>query len=630
MLKPAPGQADASPCMTDLSLQDCLGDWETRRLLALESYRVLDTPPEQAFDDLVLLAASHFNVPTALISFVDKRRQWFKAKLNFEASQTSRELSFCQHTIVDHQNILLIADTHRDPRFTDHPAARASPAIRFYAGAPLVSPDKYVLGAICIVDYVPRHDISRDALQVLSALSRQVMAQLEFRRTVALLHEEWRTRKQLESRVARLSWLDEQTGLPKSAIFRRRLRQTIAAPLVEDHDLFAIEITPEHVVREAGDDGLENSLLLVSAERLRSALRIQDSLSHISSGLFLALSERRPRGPSPKRLKKALDAPIFLGEERYFTSSRVGVLHFRPSDYVEAEDAVRDVKLALKAARTSPDGIAVFNKTERAEHLSRLALRRQLCRSLEEKNIPLAYQPICDAFSGHVLAYEALLRWSRPNGEALPAIATLQIAEEAGISIALGKVILRKACVEAASWATSANKVQMNVNVSPAQIGEPGFNQFVRSVLIECGLDAERLCLEITESTLMENRDDALRNINDLRSLGVKVALDDFGTGYSSLSYLRRIPIDAIKIDRSFISGNDGNAKDESIADIEILRMIVSLANSLCLDVTAEGVETTAQLDLVREAGCHRVQGFLVGRPELREHGRPERPGLSC
>jgi len=236
----------------------------------------------------------------------------------------------------------------------------------------------------------------------------------------------------------------------------------------------------------------------------------------------------------------------------------------------------------------------------------RRALEADLEAALSRREFELDFQPILDIGSGRIVGAEALMRWRSPSRGLVSPENFIPVAEETGLIVQLGDWALRKACNVAANWPPD---MRMAVNVSAAQIKSGGFARSVISALAFSGLAANRLELEITETVMMDESDAVLKTLSQLRGLGVRIALDDFGTGYSSLGYLRRFPVDKIKIDRSFTSDLD---KRDTAA---IVRTVIGLGAELGITVTAEGVETEAQLDMLRKAGCGEAQGYLIGVP---------------
>ncbi|TIV66781.1 MAG: bifunctional diguanylate cyclase/phosphodiesterase, partial [Mesorhizobium sp.] len=278
-----------------------------------------------------------------------------------------------------------------------------------------------------------------------------------------------------------------------------------------------------------------------------------------------------------------------------------------PADGQDADTLLTNADMALYRGKSEGRNIyRFFEPGMDAMVRERRALEADLEAALPRREFELDYQPILDIASGDIVGAEALMRWRSPSRGRVSPEDFIAAAEETGLIVQLGDWALRKACGVAVGW---PQEMRMAVNVSAAQIKSGGFARSVVSALAFSGLPASRLELEITETVMMDESDTVLRTLGHLRGLGIRIALDDFGTGYSSLGYLRRFPVDKIKIDRSFIRDLD---RRETAA---IVRTVIGLGAELGITVTAEGVETEEQLDMLRKAGCGEAQGYLIGVP---------------
>jgi EAL domain-containing protein (putative c-di-GMP-specific phosphodiesterase class I) len=257
----------------------------------------------------------------------------------------------------------------------------------------------------------------------------------------------------------------------------------------------------------------------------------------------------------------------------------------------------------------------MYSASMNAEAMARLQLEQQLRKAVEAGEFTIWYQPIVDLDTRRPVAAEALVRWSHPERGLVSPGEFIALCEECGLIVPLGEWILRGVCSQARAWeAAGLGTVRMSVNLSARQLRHDGIVDTVRAILQETGLRPRSLVLELTESMLMEPKGVTGRTIRELADLGVSLAIDDFGTGYSSLSYLKNFPVSTLKIDRSFIAGITTDPDDSAITTA-----IIALARAMELEVVAEGVETEAQADFLRDKGCHRIQGYLVGRPMARE-----------
>jgi predicted signal transduction protein with EAL and GGDEF domain len=314
------------------------------------------------------------------------------------------------------------------------------------------------------------------------------------------------------------------------------------------------------------------------------------------------------------RLRAALAEPVVLANRTISVGASAGVVVAGPQAGCSAEDLLRDADVAMYQAKDHGRGRhELFDAELRSRALRRLQLEEDLRDALHGEQLWIAHQPVIDLGTGAAVSTEALLRWDHPTLGPVSPAEFVPIAEESGLIIPLGMRVLELACTQTAAWRAQLphlGELQVAVNLSARQLADPDLVANVRTVLARTGLPPEALWLEITESMLMHDADGATRILLDLRSCGIRLSIDDFGTGYSSLAYLRRFPVEALKIDRSFVASMHENADDAVIVG-----SVLTLAHSLGLHVVAEGVETQEQLDTLRTLGCDAVQGYFTGRP---------------
>jgi diguanylate cyclase (GGDEF)-like protein len=372
----------------------------------------------------------------------------------------------------------------------------------------------------------------------------------------------------------------------------------------------------------AGDDALR-----LAAQALRGATRGSDVVARLGGDEFV-IAQVALGGPAEavafaERLVSELAAAFTLEGVSASTPASVGVAVY-PSDGATADALLRSADMALYRAKSEGRGaFRTFEASMADELRQRRALQKDLEVAINEGQLTLVYQPQVRVADTSVHGFEALVRWTHPTLGAISPGTFIPLAEEAGLVGRLGEFVLRSACREAASWPQG---LSIAVNLSPLQFSHGDLAALVQTILLETGLPAPRLELEITEGVLIRDINRALHVLRQLKNLGVRIAMDDFGTGYSSLSYLQTFPFDKIKIDRSFISDLDGNAHSRAI-----VKAVVGLARSLGIPVLAEGVETGSQLDVLKSELCDEVQGYLTGRPQpISAYDaviRSERPG---
>jgi diguanylate cyclase (GGDEF)-like protein len=445
-------------------------------------------------------------------------------------------------------------------------------------------------------------------------------------------YEDITERRRFEAHIARLARLDTLTELPNRLMFREQMDEALAridagqpfAILCVDLDNFkAVNDTFGHLV---GD-----KLLQVIGERLRSAIDDGDIIARLGGDEFAILHHGSEPGSVARLAQGLIDAMSkhsFIEGHEISIGLSAGIV-IAPDDGNECDQLMRYADLALYRAKAEGRNTYRFYKPEMsAKMLSRHLLELDLRRALQAGEFGLVYQPQVTLATNELAGLEVLMRWAHPKRGAVSPEEFIPIAEDTGLIASFGAWVLHQACAEAMRW---PGQIRVAVNLSPAQLRDHGFMATVKRTLAETGLPAQRLELEITERVLMQKDETVLSVLHQLRSCGIRIALDDFGTGYSSLNYLRSFPFDRIKIDRSFTADIHRSRGGEAI-----IQAIATLGASLGIDTTAEGVETSEQLDAMRRAGCTEVQGFLLSRPRpasdlpavfsqfLREYQRPD------
>ena len=425
-------------------------------------------------------------------------------------------------------------------------------------------------------------------------------------------HEDITERRRAEMKIAHMARHDALTDLPNRVLLRERLTEALGhvgrgqrlAVLCLDLDQFKnVNDTLGHPI---GDE-----LLRVVADRLRSCVREMDTISRVGGDEFSIIhtnvADANDAERLARRISEVISAPYDLHGHLVMISTSIGIA-LAPADGTEADDLLKNADMALYGAKADGRGVyRFFEPTMDSRMKARRTLELSLRKALERGEFELYYQPAIDLRSEGVRCCEALLRWHHPERGTVSPAEFIPIAEEIGLIVPIGEWVIRRACADAVTW---PENVTVAVNLSPTQLSSANLLPTVLSALAASQLSPNRLELEITEAVLMQNTDATLRTLHQLRALGIRISMDDFGTGYSSLSYLRSFPFDKIKIDRCFVSG-----LDESEQSAAIVRAVADLAESLSMTTTAEGVETLAQLDRVRELGCTEVQGYYYSPP---------------
>jgi diguanylate cyclase (GGDEF)-like protein/PAS domain S-box-containing protein len=418
-------------------------------------------------------------------------------------------------------------------------------------------------------------------------------------------------RKALEARLLHQARHDALTGLPNRTVLTDRLQASLDGAravglltVVAFGDLDRFKFVNDSLGHQAGD-----RLLYAVAQRLADEFRGVDVIARFGGDEFVVVATVKERSAADRlsaRFAAAFEQPFELGLQRpYACTVSVGVSVSTPD--ATADSMLRDADVAMYRAKEQGRGtVASFDERMRSKAQDRLAIEADLAGAIHGREFCVVYQPIVDAENGQVTAVEALVRWDHPTRGRLSPESFIEIAEETGMIVAIGDWVLEQSCRDL----LHAGDVALNVNLSPRQLGEPGLAKRIAAILDRTGFPAQRLTVEITESVLVSDLDLTISTLSRLKGVGIGIAVDDFGTGYSSLNYLSKLPLDILKIDRSFVAG-----LDQPAGDVEIVRAVVALAHALGLSATAEGVETEAQLETLRTFGCDRIQGYLFGRP---------------
>ncbi|WP_240506483.1 putative bifunctional diguanylate cyclase/phosphodiesterase [Thermoactinospora rubra] len=414
----------------------------------------------------------------------------------------------------------------------------------------------------------------------------------------------------LRHQVVHLTFHDGITGLPNRAYFEERTREVLDtgrdAVAVIFLDLDGFTAVNDSVGHASGD-----YLLGQAARRLRAAVRPDDTLARWGGDEFAVLVETEAQSAVDlaERLVRAVSQePFRVADRDVALTASVGVAF--AEDGVPSGDLIRNADVAMaRAKELGGRRVEVFAAHMHADVVRRLEIAADLQRALMEGQFAIEYQPVVDLATSRVTAVEALVRWWR-GSTFVPPEQFLGPAEDTGLIVPLSEWILREACHEVAAWRASSWDIGLSLNLSARQITAPRFVETVEQALADSGLPASALTLEVIEEMLVEDAEETISRLSELRSLGVRLAIDDFGTGYASLAFLRQLPVDMIKIDPSFVSGL---GRDDTLT--LLTRTIVRLGHDLGLIVVAEGIERPEQLELLREMGCTRGQGFLVARP---------------
>jgi diguanylate cyclase (GGDEF)-like protein/PAS domain S-box-containing protein len=422
-------------------------------------------------------------------------------------------------------------------------------------------------------------------------------------------------RKRAEARLAFMAQHDGLTGLPNRNLLRQKMDEMLQHTRRGSDKMAVLMLGLDNfkAVNDTLGHGVGDKLLRGVAKRLRSTLRDEDTLARLNSDEFAIVQSGLTRPEDAvllaRRLLEAVGEPYLLDGHSVVIGASIGIA-MAPGDGDESEKLLKHADMALSRAKNDSRGtFSFFESGMDARAQSRRKIELDLRDAIQGDVLRPYYQPLIDLSNGRITGLEALVRWPHPERGMISPAEFIPVAEETGLISGLGSLMLRSACADAALW---PDDVRVAINLSPLQFRVGNLLSVVMDALKQSGLPARRLELEITETLLLEKSSQVQATLHALRALGVRISMDDFGTGYSSLSYLRSFPFDKIKIDQSFVRGLGTNNDAQAI-----VRAIISLGVGLGVTITAEGVETEAELACLRSEGCHEGQGFLFS------HARP-------
>ena len=434
---------------------------------------------------------------------------------------------------------------------------------------------------------------------------------------------------QTEERIRQLAFIDSLTQLPNRELFKDRL--DVALKLAKRHGrplaLLFLDLDNFKRINDTLGHGVGDLLLQTTAERLKASVRGGDSVSRVEEGeqedsvarlggdeftvLLPEVQHSEDAAVVAERIQANLSRPLTLGGHEILVTPSIGIAVF-PQDGEDSETLLKNADMAMYFAKRQGRNLYRFYDPSLNESaLKRLTMETQLRKAIERNELTLHYQPQLDLLSGRICGVEALVRWTNDLVGTVPPLEFIPLAEESGLIIPIGEWVLRTACQQAKDWREAGMGLErMAVNISVLQFVQPGFTGLVAQILEETGLHPTALELEVTESLLMKDPEGAMHTLHALKTLGVQLAIDDFGTGYSSLSRLKQLPLDRLKIDKSFVREVDTQPSDAAITTA-----VIAMAESMGLRVMAEGVENEPQLCFLKTKRCDEIQGYLLSRP---------------
>ncbi|MCU0570251.1 MAG: EAL domain-containing protein [Oculatellaceae cyanobacterium Prado106] len=529
-------------------------------------------------------------------------------------------MASCGTAACQNESIFVI-DTAQDPRWGNFQELAQQYQIHACWSAPFCAKTGEVLGTFAIAHSVPCQPTPHH-LQILETATY----------LAAIAVERYQAAEQLKQQAL----FDALTGLPNRVLFMEQLKQRLQdiqlrrsnQEMEDGSDEFAVlflDVDHFKLVNDSLGHNIGDQLLIEIVRLIKRCIRAKDTFARLGGDEFAILLDSIEDVTQAQliadRIRAVLSFPLRLSENEVFTSVSIGIAH-SSNDYNQPDELLRDADTAMYRAKASGRAhYAVFDKEMHTHALSRLHMEMDLRHVVEDlflsqtSQLQLYYQPIVCLSDGHILGFEALLRWIHPERGFISPAEFIPVAEETGLIVPIGRWVLHEACHQLSRWREElamGPDLLMSVNVSSRQLLQIDFTSQVNQILKSTQIPTSCIKLEITETVLMETAACVTDQLSQMQDLGIRLSLDDFGTGYSSLNYLYRFPINTLKVDRSFVDGL-GSGQDQ------IVQTIISLAHGLGMDVTAEGVETPEQLAQLKALGCEMGQGYFFSPPVNRD-----------
>jgi diguanylate cyclase (GGDEF)-like protein len=578
-----------------------------------------DTLPEESFDRVARLAAGSLRAPVAIVSLLDDDRHVVKSSIGLTGrSRVWRKvplaLGYARQVVsagrpmfVGNTDEKMLLDAESDERTPDGVA---------YAVVPIMTNDGQVIGTVCVIDTAP-HAWTHTEINCLMDIAASLVTELELRSDLSL-------KLQTHEHLLYSTLHDALTGLPNRSLFTERLRHAMRRAARHPDNLFAVLFLDLDRFKEVNDNlghFAGDELLRAVARRLEACIRPEDTVARLSGDEFAILlesiNEASDAGRVAERIEEALSFPINLAGAEVVTSASMGIVTSSMA-HDQPEQLLRSADMAMYRAKAA--GRARYEMFDRAMHtdaLARLQLETDLRRAVELDEFRLHYQPLVSLRTGRITGMEALVRWQHPQRGLVHPADFIPIAEETGLIVPMGRWVLNEACRQMKEWQLAHPRdepLSIGVNLSAKQFSQPDIVEQISGAIAASGIEARSLRIEITEAAIIDKAKSASGLLQSIRDLGVQVYLDDFGTGYSSLSYLHGLPIDAIKIDRAFVSSMDTDDKN-----LRLVRTILTLSEIVGVRAQAEGICTAEQLRELRSLNCEQGQGYLFSAPITKE-----------
>jgi EAL domain-containing protein (putative c-di-GMP-specific phosphodiesterase class I)/GGDEF domain-containing protein len=572
--------------------QILLRNSEPERIQALHQLGILNTNTSEYFDSITRLAMEIFGADGAYISLLDSDRQWLKSTVGFCPPNTDREQTFCNYTI-QQASVLVVEDTLLDARFADNPMVTGPQAVRFYAGAPLITVDGYAIGALCVIDQRPR-SLNAAEKDKLARLASLVMAHITLGRAVG--------------------HVDAVSGIPnKYQLFEDLTTQARLYP--QQPRVLADIAMPDaaksfEIIRVLGA-AVYDALVREVGARLIQLFEGRAQVYHLNDARFAILSRDEDTDGFIRYLHgldEALEAPLNGLNIPMALNSFGGIVVFELCQNA-AQDAPRKAAAAINHAMVNQQRWSQYSNAEDEKQQRAFRLLNDVRHSIAQGHFELFYQPKHELNKGACLSAEALLRWNHAELGPVSPAEFIPLVEKTALIGPLTHWVIRTAIRQIGEWHAAGNQIKVAINLSAYNFAEPDIVERLAATCREFDVDPRYVEIECTEGMWMEGPG-ILKALHGIRDLGMSLALDDFGTGYSNFAYLQKVPATVVKVDQSLIRNVDANPRDQ-----RIVRSLIGLARELDYQVVAEGVETEQSLGLIRAWGCDIAQGYHFAKP---------------
>ncbi len=577
--------------------------FETPRLKELYDLNILDTGKEERFDRFVKLIADIFSVPITLISLVDTNRQWFKSCLGLTVNETSRQVSFCAHALME-KELLVIPDATKDKRFADNPLVVGDPHIAFYAGAVLRGPTGQPLGTICIIDKKPR-EFSEKEKNRLIQFAHLVEHELLYSHHL----------KSIRNKVEEALYFDPLTKLPNKRLLCERLKQAI--DFIQDNQqifVIALKINRLKDLENAYGVATANFILQEVTKRLQEITHEDCTIARLDEESFITFIMLNPRDATIltyiQNILNLFANPFVYKNKQHNLSCNLGV-SIHPVDSKNIDELIEHAIYTMKIQPIEASSHYRFYSDDATQKFSQAyTLEMHLRDAIENEKLELHYQPIIDIFTSHIIGADVSCHWIDNQLGPIPSQTFIPLAEQSDLIIPLNEWMLKKACLQYVSWQQEqCRPFTLNVNIFRKSLMQPNFTKEIGHLLATTHMNPKYLEFVIAELNLWQI-ETILSKLHILSESGIRFTLNNFGTGQSSLTCIQYLPLSALRIHTSLISGIVDNKKSAAI-----VRAIIALTKTLNLVSIAQGVESSEQLTYLRAYQCDAMQGKLFHPP---------------